>query len=111
MRDEKVCPTCGGPLVWKGNVLDGALHCAHCAQVEFVEEPAQLAMLKDEEQPTTEEIDSNIKAMNRAAGIKPEYAEWDDLCFKPVNLPTTGEFTPFTAEQIYAWRARHEINS
>lgn len=96
MRDEKICPTCGGPLVWKGNVLDGALDCAHCAQVEFVEEPTQLAMLKDEEQPTQDEVDANIKSLNRAAGIKPEYAEWDDLCLHDIYMDKASgkDFTP-----------------
>lgn len=86
MRDEKICPTCGGPLVWKGNAIDGCLDCAHCAQVEFIEEPAQLAMLRDEEQPTAEEIDANIKSLNRVAGIKGEYAEWDDLCLHDIYM-------------------------
>lgn len=38
MRDEKVCPCCGGDLVWKGNALEGAMHCAACDEAADLNE-------------------------------------------------------------------------
>lgn len=132
MRDEKICPTCAGPLVWKGNVLEGSMHCEHCAQVEFIEEPTcgqpcrvdvdlgsvSLQILMDEEdQPTQDQIDANIKAMNRSAGIKPEYAEWDDLCLndlserfaKPENFGPWGAPQPARASRKLSVEERNAL--
>lgn len=61
MRDEKVCPTCGGDLIWKGNVLDGALTCEHC-------------------------LDGKVAidwAATNALDLMKEAAEWDDLGLRP----------------------------
>lgn len=80
MRDEKLCPTCGGDLIWRGNVLEGRLACPHCAQVETISEPAELpvriAILKEEEEEWENSVDANIKALNKAR--KFEDREFDD---------------------------------
>lgn len=75
MRDDKLCPTCGADLIWKGNVLEGRLVCQHCAQVETISEPAELARLKEEED-WEDAVDANIKRLNKGKSF--EDREFDD---------------------------------
>ena len=85
MNDTK-CKQCGYDMVWEGSIINGSLTCQVCKFakmlndcLECVEDPSARALQSggsDGSAPTPPRAPTIREALK---GVKPEYAEWDDL--------------------------------
>ena len=87
--NEDLCKSCGERMRFVGNLLSGGLKCEHCDKAETISITLEQAMLKEEEeeeeeeedwqdlpplrQMTPEEVDANIKRMNKLLGDTDEH--------------------------------------
>lgn len=78
--NEDLCKNCGERMQFVGSLLSGGLKCEHCDKAETISITLEQARLKEEEedwqdllplrQPTPEEVDENIKRLNRLGRMR-----------------------------------------